>query len=602
MKKVLILIATIIILLIGYFLLNYFGVIEYLKLKSNAISVYVGNSYQYNEEFTLSADKEEYIKIENNLVKFVAPGIVIITSTDANNVSSKIMFIITDDPNEIKLNSITLDKPSISVRVNKTEQLTVIFDPSDATYKDISWTSSDPSLASVIDGRVLGIKEGKVTVTATSVRGLTATSEVYILPKEIEVNSIALSNDNVLLEINESKELTVTFDPENATYKDLTWTSSDPSIVTVENGKITGIKEGKAIVMAKSVNGKTASCEVEVGVPVASIKLDTNNLTIVVSESKKLKATIEPSNATNKKVTWSSSDSSVATVNGGKVIGIKVGTAKIGVTSANGKTATCTVTVKPAYDQPITRSAAKGSVFAEYNSETLRYWLETYNGDDYAHVWVRYPIDQSRTGIPSLGKTYSAENLLKHEINTYGYANKGLVAVNGSFFASGKPDCHLTLSQGRVVQDINTRVTSNFGIYGLKADGNWDMWTMSSDTNANQATKNKIINAGVKNTICGTFEVIHRDGSLLGSKPNSSDHTNRTVFCQINKNNFILFSGSGDFYSIGASLKNNYGCTYALNFDGGGSRKLYYKRNDNNVIKKFGGSRAIPDMFYFVEK
>ena len=141
----------------------------------------------------------------------------------------------------------------------------------------------------------------------------------------------------------------------------VTWTSTDTSIVSVEKGTIKAIKPGTATVKATISNGSQASCKVTVKVkneediPVVSIKLDKENATITVPEGKfssglyslKLNATFSPSNATKQKITWSSSNNSVASVNSnGLVTPKKAGTVTITAKTENGKKATCIVNIK----------------------------------------------------------------------------------------------------------------------------------------------------------------------------------------------------------------------------------------------------------------
>ena len=80
------------------------------------------------------------------------------------------------------------------------------------------------------------------------------------------------------------------------------------------------------------------------------------------------------------------------------------------------------------------------------------------------------------------------------------------------------------------------------------------------------------------------------------------DKTNRTVICQVNRNNYVLVSGSGVPEKIAYDVNRMAGRASCYNLDGGGSRKLYYKTQNSSIIKRFGGGRAIPDMLYFVEQ
>ena len=122
------------------------------------------------------------------------------------------------------------------------------------------------------------------------------------------------------------------------------------------SGKVTAVGAGTATITATAVDGseKYDTCTVTVTkTSVTGVTLDQTSLTLTEGDSETLTATVEPSNATNKNVTWSSSDPNVATVENGVVTAVGAGTATITVTTEDGgKTATCTVTVERPYVPP----------------------------------------------------------------------------------------------------------------------------------------------------------------------------------------------------------------------------------------------------------
>ncbi|MDE5822863.1 MAG: leucine-rich repeat protein [Paramuribaculum sp.] len=181
----------------------------------------------------------------------------------------------------------------------------------------------------------------------------------YILGiNEICPIDIEMELADVELTEGESTILKAIITPENATEKSVTWSSSDSSVASVDaTGLVTAVKAGTATITATTSNGLTASCNVTVKAKSAGIEGDNsqsaNAITLSISEwsgnegeSFSITATISPNDADDKSVTWSSSDSSVASVDAtGKVTAIKHGTAIITATTANGLKATCIVTV-----------------------------------------------------------------------------------------------------------------------------------------------------------------------------------------------------------------------------------------------------------------
>ncbi|MDE5744577.1 MAG: Ig-like domain-containing protein [Paramuribaculum sp.] len=170
-----------------------------------------------------------------------------------------------------------------------------------------------------------------------------------IVPVAVEIEVV-----NPELTVGESTTLKAIITPENATDITVTWSSSDESVATVDaNGLVTAIKTGKAIITATTKNGLKATCEVTVvpeTVTASGLTIDIEEVEMVEAATLQLTATVTPENATDRTVTWGSSDESVATVDAnGLVTAIKTGKAIITATTKNGLKATCkvTVTAKP---------------------------------------------------------------------------------------------------------------------------------------------------------------------------------------------------------------------------------------------------------------
>ena len=168
----------------------------------------------------------------------------------------------------------------------------------------------------------------------------------------IYVNGVSININVVEMMEGEVGTLIATVNPSNASNKKVYWTSSDQSVATVDNnGKVTAIKAGTTTVTVTTEDGgKTATCKVTVKekiYPVTGVTLDKTSVELTEGDVTVLTATVNPSNASNRNVYWTSSDLSVATVdNNGKVTAVKRGTALITVTTEDGnKTATCTITV-----------------------------------------------------------------------------------------------------------------------------------------------------------------------------------------------------------------------------------------------------------------
>ena len=196
------------------------------------------------------------------------------------------------------------------------------------------------------DGASLDTGNYTLTVNGGTLKGNVIGDVIY------KVTGVSLSPKTLSLNPGKGGTLTATITPSNATNQNMTWESSDTKVVTVDNGLVTAVAEGTATITVTTADGgKTATCEVTVTqpaeTPVTSVTLDKTSLTLDVGGSDTLTATVKPDNATNKAVTWSTSNKNVATVNNGVVTAVGAGTATItaAASDGSGKTATCEVTV-----------------------------------------------------------------------------------------------------------------------------------------------------------------------------------------------------------------------------------------------------------------
>jgi uncharacterized protein YjdB len=250
----------------------------------------------------------------------------------------------------VPVTGISLDKSSLKLAIGTNSSLAALLQPADATDTGVAWASSNPDVVAVDNaGNLNALSCGKATITATSHDGgFTSQCAVTVY---MPVMGISLDRTSLNLGVNGQKTLTATVTPDNATDKNISWTSSDESVATVDkDGNVTAHKVGNTAVTATSEDGGfTAVCSVSVIVPVTSAKLDQSSFNLLKGSHYSLKATVTPTNATNSNMLWQSSDPSVATVDeNGKVTAVSNGTATITATAlgaTNIVEAQCAVTV-----------------------------------------------------------------------------------------------------------------------------------------------------------------------------------------------------------------------------------------------------------------
>ena len=164
---------------------------------------------------------------------------------------------------------------------------------------------------------------------------------------EIPVQSIELSEKSLSIKESETHKLEAIYTPTDTTQKNVKWSSSDESIAKIsQDGTITALTRGKTTITATTENGTTASCDVTVTREIGSVILDKSSISLDKGESTKITATIPTDTDGDKTISWTTSDSSVATVsNDGTVTAVNRGEAIITATTANGKKAICAVNV-----------------------------------------------------------------------------------------------------------------------------------------------------------------------------------------------------------------------------------------------------------------
>ena len=286
----------------------------------------------------VSVDKEGNVK-----------GVAVGTATVAashGNLSDACKITVT--ASAVPVTSISLDKTTLALAEQDTYQLTATVKPDNATDKNVTWSTANAAIATVSDnGLVTAVAEGTTTITAKA-GDKTATCAVTVSKKVIPVTSVTLNKTSLALTEQETFQLAATVSPDNATDKNVTWSSSNTAIATVsDNGLVTAVAEGSMTITAKA-GDKTATCTVTVSkkvIPVTSVTLNKTSLALTEQETFQLAATVSPDNATDKTVTWSSSNTAVATVSSnGLLTAVQEGSATI-TAKAGDKTATCTVTV-----------------------------------------------------------------------------------------------------------------------------------------------------------------------------------------------------------------------------------------------------------------
>lgn len=306
----------------------------------------------------VSSDTSVATVDSNGVVTGVEPGTATITAT-AGEYSATCT--VTVQP--IAVTGIVLDSHSVTVGQNDVVTLTATISPSNASNTDINIQVSGASThvsSTVHNGNVWTIKwkadasSGQAQITVTTIDGSYSDTCTMNIISVTPVTGVTLNNHSLSLNTGNTSQLTATVTPSNATNKSVSWVSSNTSVATVNsNGLVTAVGNGTATITVTTSSGSyTDDCNVTVTTLVSNITLNQHNLTVTygITSSYQLLATINPNTASNKNVTWSTSNSNVASVNtSGKVTFNSLGTVTIRCTAndGSGKYDECVFTVIP---------------------------------------------------------------------------------------------------------------------------------------------------------------------------------------------------------------------------------------------------------------
>ena len=339
-----------------------------------------------------TSDKNVATVSENGLVTAVGGGDATITCTakDGSNVKATCKVTVT-----VPVSGIQLSQTSAALTVGDTLTLTKTIYPSDATNQAVTWTSSSDAVASVdSNGKITAKTAGSAVITCKSVSdssvvgicNVTVKAKVQP-PSEIKVNKITLNKTTASMTKGKTLQLTATVAPGNATKKEVKWSTSNKNVAMVSpSGLVTAKSAGTATITctAQDGSGVKATCKITVKNPVVKVTkvtLNKTTATLAPKETLTLKATVTPTNATNKAVTWKSSNTKIATVSSsGKVTAKAAGTVTITCRTkdGSGKKATCKITVYTNTEAYVARIYTKALGRAA-EPAGLKYWVGEIN-------------------------------------------------------------------------------------------------------------------------------------------------------------------------------------------------------------------------------
>lgn len=359
---------------------------------NNSVQLFASVDGDENAIFNWSSSNPNVATVSNVannnavVVTGTSYGTSIITVTytkDGKLYSEKCEIVVAEGNPNLSITQVSFPNGELMISVGDTYELPIIVTPSEGYKKSVSFVSYNKDIVSVDeDGMIKALKAGKAKVKVTVNNEFTSEINIHVLDKkvlaQIVVNPTKLELlDNLLkIEVGESVELEYDFQPLDTTLSSLVWKSSDETIAKVVNGVVTGEKVGKADITLTSLNGIASIMTVEVvpnTIPVESVQiLSETNITLNVGGVSNIVANVTPADATNKKITYSSSNPGIVMVDdNGNIKAVGVGNAKITLTSVDGnKTAIVNVVVN-SNSSSGTSSGSSGTTGGSSDTSTI---------------------------------------------------------------------------------------------------------------------------------------------------------------------------------------------------------------------------------------
>ncbi|MCR5847057.1 MAG: leucine-rich repeat protein [Lachnospiraceae bacterium] len=338
-----------------------FGYIEYpaneIKLNKNTLTIQKGK----NETLTYTVDPE----CTTDTIKWKSDNTSIAEVDQTGKITAKSVgttkvYAYAESNDSVKdsctvtvvqsVTSITLDKTTATLNVGEKTTVKTTVLPEDASNKKVKWSTSNKNIATVDSkGNITAIAPGTATITATAADGSGKKATCKVTVKQ-PVTEITLNKTSLKLAINKTETLTPSVKPENASNKNVKWTTTNAKVAKVDSkGKVTAVGVGTATITATAADGSgvKATCKVTVVKMVTKVTLDKTEVWLHVGDTDTFKATVAPSDATSKKLKWTTTDANVVKVDStGKVTAVGAGTATITATAADGSGKKATATIK----------------------------------------------------------------------------------------------------------------------------------------------------------------------------------------------------------------------------------------------------------------
>ena len=490
-----------------------------------------------------SSSDDKIVSVLNGEVTANSVGTAIITASTNNGKTTSVTVTV----KEKEIAGIRLNKSSATIVVGSTVALKAYSTPDNILDNSVSWTSSNSGIATVNKGIVTGKKTGKATITAKTSNGKTASATINVIaanaPKK-PVSKIVLKPETTTLTVGRAAFIDAVLSPDNATNTNITWSSSNKDIVEVVDGFIYGNKGGKAVITAKTSNGLSASVTITVKeIMPTSISLNKKEITLKIGSQSTLVATVLPNEASNKAVTWRSSNTDIATVEKGVVTAKKAGKANISATTHNGHTTLCVVNVKPIEVTAIKLNASAGNINVGKTVQ-LTATITPSNATNKTVTWK-----SSNTGVATVSSSGLVTAKAAGTANITASSNNGLSAIYKATVVIPVSGVTIKLSD-KAVTTATTTVGSSVQFTAVVSPSNATNKTVTwKSSNTKIATVNSAGKVSAKRT--GTVNITATSGGKTATvKLTINGHRVHFINLGTSSGDAIILESNGHFAMV----------------------------------------------------
>ena len=324
-----------------------------LNLSNEEITVKEGESYILTGEVLPDDTTDKTIKWSSSddsiatvtnkgVVSGISEGTTIVTAKTVNNIKKNCT--VTVKP--VEVTRVILSKNNASLEIGDSFELKTSILPFNAKNKNITFYSGNDDIATVDQNGIVTAESGGIAViTAKADNGVYDTCVVNVKYDVIMPSKISISDKKLFMSPGDTYTLEASVTPDDAFDKSVEWKSSNPDIISVEDGHLIAKSVGNAEITATTCNGLYAVCSIEIRILPKKLTFNRYTLTIYENKSVSLIATVLPADATDKSLKWSSDTPKVATVKDGTITALSEGKAIITAVTSNGIKETCLVTV-----------------------------------------------------------------------------------------------------------------------------------------------------------------------------------------------------------------------------------------------------------------